>query len=236
MGFMENPRKAVVAMSLAAVAILSPGPAHSQSFLDKLKAAGSKLAQDVETGLKKGGETAQQAQGSIEGAHAAVNNNQVRGRVALQNNQTLTCFVGVPAGYIGPKNMTSPTQSKGTPTLIVTKAGMMNANLCDDLSNKGVLVMDTPPATVPGQQGKKMASNDPCNPNGDGTWSGKGGATRAAICDAQNVNAQIFAAEEARRAAAREATANNGQPQKPAAKRSMGLISEAQAAEKPNPK
>ncbi len=234
MGLIENPRKIVFAATAAAALLLTPGAAHSEGWLDNLKAAGSKLVQDVETGLKKGAEGAQQAQGGLEGAHTAVNTNKIRGRVALQKNQTLTCFEGVPAGYIGPANMTSPTQAKGTPSIIVTKSGMMNANLCDDLASKGVLVLDTPPATVPGQHGKKLASNDPCNPNGDGTWSGKGGATRAAICDAQGVNAQIFAAEEARRAAAREATANNGQPQKPA-KRSMSLIGEAQAAEKPKP-
>lgn len=84
----------------------------------------------------------------------------VRGRVSLQSGQTLTCFEGVQAGYLGPRDMASPGQGTydprtGTmtmstaaiPTLITTRSGVVTANNCDRLAADGLL--EAPGASAP---------------------------------------------------------------------------------------
>lgn len=88
--------------------------------------------------------TAEGLQGAMQNAHNFANSlqstNSVRGRVRLRDGQTLTCFDGIPGGYIGSQDMTSPADASydsltgklpvktaAIPVVVMTEAGTVIA-------------------------------------------------------------------------------------------------------------
>lgn len=158
------------------------------------------LLDQIGSGLESVGDAV--TQGVKDGGAMASGKAQIRGTYRVPNSGVVvTCFNGVKSGYVLPAGATNP----GAPG---TKVYPVD---CDKMAAQGKLARAANSGSDviwPGEKPKPAPSNDPCDPNGDGTWHGKGGATRSAVCDAQDVNAQIFAAEETRRAAAGIGTGN----------------------------
>lgn len=99
-----------------------------------------KLGKGIDDAVKTGTQGTQGAVDTINQTHAAVNGT-VRGRVTLQGGKTATCFNGITACYLGPANMTSPSQSQGVPMMLVLPDGQAVANNADELAHFGVLVL-----------------------------------------------------------------------------------------------
>lgn len=158
MGHMEKRTAPVVAAAMAAaVLILSPATASAQSAqpTQQTEQSGSRvgnffrgLGRQIDSAVQQGSTGAQTVVDGVNGAHAAVNSNTVRGRMVQANGTTVTCFTGIEACYIGPPNMTSPGQATGTPLIVTTRDGRALPNNANQLAQAGVIVM--PPTTGPG--------------------------------------------------------------------------------------
>jgi hypothetical protein len=88
-------------------------------------------------------------------------NPKVRGRAVLAGGKTLTCFVGVKVGYMGPPDLQSPAYNirdprtgrivvvtAELPTIISLPPATYMSNNCDELERIGVLKPDGAPDDV----------------------------------------------------------------------------------------
>ncbi len=162
MGHMEKRVvPAIAAMAAAAVMILSPANANAQQAAApqaQTETTGSKVGnffrkaiKQADAAIQQGTTGAQAAVDGVNGAHAAVNSNTVRGRMVQQNGSTVTCFNGIEACYIGPANMSNPGQATGTPLMVISRDGRALPNNADRLAEAGVIVL--PPAAGGGNTG-----------------------------------------------------------------------------------
>lgn len=105
------------------------------------------------------GKAAEAFQGAMQGAKDAAGQLQtgytVRGRVRLRDGQTLTCFNGLNAGYLGSPMLASPgdatvdprtgratLKTAAIPAVVMTQQNTVASNDCDKLAAEGLLVAD----------------------------------------------------------------------------------------------
>src|SRR5262249_49980331 len=98
---------------------------------------------------------------------------KVRGRVHLADGQTLTCFEGVKAGYIGPADLMSPgyttrsangtltTHTAAIPAMVMLPPATVTSNHCDARASQGALVAEGGTAAA-SAGGAKLPPKTPC--------------------------------------------------------------------------
>lgn len=192
MGHMEKRVvPAVAAMAAAAVLIFAPANANAQEAApaaqteQKGSAVGNffrNALKQADSALQQGANGAQAAVDGVNAAHAAVNSNTVRGRMTQRNGSTVTCFNGIEACYIGPRDMTSPGQATGTPLLITTRDGRALPNNADRLAAEGVIVAPPAGGARPGATGRSETGYN----DRDNTGCITPGMTRTEIANRSN--------------------------------------------------
>jgi hypothetical protein len=145
------------------------------------------------------------------------NKNTVRGTVALQNGQTLTCFNNMPAGMLSNGPITHSEQGKATPVAVVTAKGQLVSSNCDQLAQKKTLMPYLPPTNnAPSNSANTfIASDSPRQANETcGAWVKRKHPDHArftnsdihekAFCDSDDINKQQkqYRADRAREAEA----------------------------------
>ncbi len=112
---------------------------------------------------------------SLKDAATAGINPKVRGRVQLSDGRTLSCFVGIKSGYIGPPDMTGPSynvtdpasgrvsvRTGAIPTMIMLPPATVRPNDCDSLAADNLLIADANNPAAGVAAVSKLPPKTPC--------------------------------------------------------------------------
>jgi hypothetical protein len=224
---------------LVALGCALAGPPSHADLLDALKAAGETIARGVETGVRA----------DLSGENIVIGTVEVISPMVGY----ATCFKDTPGAAISATRITSLTQARGFPSLILTRKGVSATGECAELIKHGLLelqpaglaagtasnaVLRGPCYAVPEEQRPAFARrcvsfvrDDPCSAlPADGTFR-DGQTSLAAACDARQarkVFEEVEAHDPARRPAAAAAPAGKAESLDDVQKRSAARFAEIQ--------